>query len=319
MNPLITIIVPIYKVENYLERCIKSILAQTYNNIEIILVDDGSPDRCPQICDQFQKVDSRIRVIHKKNGGLSDARNAGFEVSSGDLICFVDSDDYISVAYIENLYKIITLGNCDIAVCDFESVDTFKMEHGKNEDFLTKVTYCTGIEMMSHMYDDMFLQTVVAWNKMYKREILEGTCYPVGLIHEDEATTCKYLYKAKRVGYTPEKLYYYYVRPNSIMTSEVSAKKLDAKIMALQNRICFLTEKNLVKYQSLDTLRLLKQISKSGYLMHEVDSDFEEKMHKAYKDIYKHADKSAWDTKNRLVMFLTFYFPNFYGMFKTKR
>lgn len=117
--PLITIIVPIYKVENYLDKCVYSIIQQTYTNLEIILVDDGSPDNCGNICENYRKKDSRIKVIHKENGGLSDARNVGINSATGKYIAFIDSDDYIAINYIEELYKAIKKYNVQIALCSY--------------------------------------------------------------------------------------------------------------------------------------------------------------------------------------------------------
>lgn len=114
----ISIVVPIYKVEAFLDRCVASLVNQTYQNLEIILVDDGSPDRCGQICDEWAKKDARIRVIHKENGGLSDARNAGIGIATGKYIAFIDSDDWVSKLYIEKLYQIMQLENGDIAECE---------------------------------------------------------------------------------------------------------------------------------------------------------------------------------------------------------
>lgn len=318
MKPLISIIVPIYKVEDYLERCVKSLLMQTYENIEILLVDDGSPDRCPQMCDAFQKEDNRIRVIHKKNGGLSDARNYGYKASTGDYICFVDSDDFVSKYYIESLFEVIKRWNCDVSICGFKTVTGLDKEFDDEPSVTDNVMCCTGIQMMSHMYDNLFLDTVVAWNKMYKRCVLEGEEYPVGLIHEDEATTCKYLYKAARVGYIENELYYYYVRPNSIMTSEINSKKLDAKTKALCGRIEFLKEKGLAQYESLDTLRLLKHISKSCFITRDKDKEFSRQSMELLKKTYRSANKSAWNRKNSILMKITYVIPWFYGMLKSK-
>ena len=122
-DELITVIVPVYKVEKYLDRCVQSIVDQTYTNLEIILVDDGSPDNCPKMCDEWAKKDKRIKVIHKQNGGLSDARNAGLEKAKGKYVGFVDSDDYISPIMYEKLYKCIIDNQADMAMCGFSTVD----------------------------------------------------------------------------------------------------------------------------------------------------------------------------------------------------
>ena len=121
---LISVIIPVYKVEKYIERCITSVKKQSYFNIEIILVDDGSPDNCGIICDKYAETDSRIKVIHKKNGGLSDARNAGLDIATGQYICFIDSDDYIEKDTLKDMYNNIVMTRADITICNYYTVDS---------------------------------------------------------------------------------------------------------------------------------------------------------------------------------------------------
>lgn len=119
---LISVVVPIYKVEKFLPTCIESIIRQSYRNLELILVDDGSPDSCPSICEKYKQVDSRIKVIHKKNGGLSDARNAGLKIAKGKWITFIDSDDYVGADFLRVLYTVAVLNEADISICDYSAV-----------------------------------------------------------------------------------------------------------------------------------------------------------------------------------------------------
>ena len=166
MQPLISIVIPVYKVEKYLERCILSIINQNYSNLEIILVDDGSPDDCGLICDNWAKIDNRIRVIHKENGGLSDARNAGIKIATGEFITFIDSDDYVLDNYIEYLLELIFKYNADIAICNFhqlfEETNRKVFVGGKVEKIFNSEE---AIETM--LYDRDFY--TCAWGKLYRK------------------------------------------------------------------------------------------------------------------------------------------------------
>lgn len=213
---LISVIVPIYNVEKYLTRCIDSIINQTYTNLEIILVDDGSPDNCGKICDQYAEKDSRIKVIHKKNGGLSDARNAGIDIATGQYIAFVDSDDFIDTNMYEILYENIKKTNSDIAIANFYK---FAIEEEIIKiDKQQEITVYNREEMFQHMYDN-YLLTVVAWNKLYKRHLFSELRYPVGKIVEDSAVIHYLIDKSTKIVITDLPLYFYYQRTNSIMNT----------------------------------------------------------------------------------------------------
>lgn len=227
---LISVIVPVYKVEKYLERCVESIRRQTYSNLEIILVDDGSPDRCPEICDGYVKLDSRIQVIHKKNGGLSDARNAGIEIAKGKYIGFVDSDDYIHPEMYENLYKAIVKYRADISVCGVKKV--YSEQYIIEEQNILEVKRYDGRQAVANIYDaELYLESVVAWNKLYRKELFISIRYPKGKIHEDEFTTYRLFYESDRVVRVNVQYYYYFQRKDSIMgkvNNEISDTVLDA-------------------------------------------------------------------------------------------
>ncbi len=222
---LISVIVPVYNVEKYLPQCIDSILNQTEKNLEIILVDDGSLDNSGKICDEFSKKDDRIVVIHKKNNGLSSARNAGLEIAKGNYIGFVDSDDWLDKSMYEILLKLLKENNSDISCCDFFKTANSdgSIPHIDNEI----INSYNNIESLNNFYNDLYTQTVVAWNKLYKRELFKDISYPVGKIHEDEGTTYKLYYKANKITYTNRPLYYYRITPNSITTSKFNKKRLD--------------------------------------------------------------------------------------------
>lgn len=211
----ISIIVPVYNVEPYLQQCINSILNQTYQNLDIILVDDGSTDRCPKICDDYAVLDKRIKVIHKKNGGLSDARNAGLDVVSGDYIGFVDSDDWISSTMYEELINAIEGFEAEIACCDFVRIENQTVLETREFGTARRIT---GRDMLREIFCK-YSDNVVVWNKLYVADLFKFVRFPYGEIHEDNAIFCKTIGKAGIVAYTGTVGYYYRFRPNSIMNA----------------------------------------------------------------------------------------------------
>lgn len=214
MNELISVIIPIYKVEQYLKRCIDSVLGQTYKNLEIVLVDDGSPDGCGKICDEYAAIDNRVKVIHKKNGGLSDSRNVGIEISQGEYIAFIDSDDWIHKKYFEELYNLLKKSNSDISVCNFIRVsnENIRVDNSKQE-----VYEYSNIEALEQFVGEFYVQMVIACGKLYKKDLFKEIRFPVGKLHEDEFTTYKVIFNAKKVILTTAQLYYYWQRQDSIM------------------------------------------------------------------------------------------------------
>lgn len=225
MDSLISVIVPIYNVEKYLDRCVDSVINQTYKNLEIILVDDGSPDNCPQMCDGYAKKDSRIKVVHKKNGGLSDARNAGMEVASGEYVSFIDSDDYISLDFYETLLQTMVDNNSDIVEC---SVVKFYEDNNFDEysDDL-KLTNCDTLGALDGLINENSFKQHV-WNKLYKSNIALDIPYAVGKLNEDEFWTYQVFGKAKKVTRINKTMYYYFQRGSSIMGNGYNIKRLDA-------------------------------------------------------------------------------------------
>lgn len=241
-KPLISIIVPVYKVEPYLERCVCSIVSQTYKNLEIILVDDGSPDRCGEICEAFAKKDGRIRVYHKENGGLSDARNFGVERSSGKYIAFIDSDDYIAMNYIEYLLNLLNKHNADIACCYNTQTYGDTADYRTNDE-IPNECLLTGKEACRKLFGDLYSVLVTAWGKLYRSDIAKKYPFPVGKLHEDEATTCKYYYEADRVAVGNECLYAYFQNSVGIMNTIGNTLNSD-KIWSLEHRAEFFEERN---------------------------------------------------------------------------
>lgn len=224
-RPLISVIVPVYNVEQYLNRCVESIVNQTYRNLEIILVDDGSPDNCPAMCDSWAERDSRIKVIHKANGGLSDARNAGMAVATGELMGFVDSDDWISPEMYQLLYENMQQNDSDISACGVQLV----WEDGTKPRALTKSGKCVlnAEDAMCAIIEESWLKQPV-WYKLYKTELIKDILFPVGKYHEDVFWSYQAVGKAKRVSVFDTPSYFYWQRSGSIMGRTYSAKRLDA-------------------------------------------------------------------------------------------
>lgn len=231
---LISIIVPIYNVEQYLDRCIESICAQSYKNLEIILVDDGSLDHCPEICDIWARKDSRICVIHKQNGGLSDARNVGITCAKGEYIAFVDSDDWIEKDLYQKMWSQLHKNNAQIAACKIVKVsETYSEEqkiYSKQKIFTCKEALQTLLKGQDFC--------AVAWNKLYRREVIGDIRFPVGRLHEDEFFTYRVMANAAKLVLVPEAKYYYRQRMGSIM-NKWTVKHLDA-LDAFHERMFFL-------------------------------------------------------------------------------
>lgn len=235
----ISVVVPIYNVEKYLPRCIESLLAQTYQNLEIILVDDGATDRSAEICDEYAKKDARIKVIHKENGGLSDARNAGTKAATGTYIGFVDSDDFIVPDMYEKMATALAEQNADIAVCNYLYVD----EDGKalaerNGSLPIEDKVLSGKEAVKKLVGPEYAYWVTAWNRLYRSEIAKAVPFPKGKIHEDEYTAHMFYDKAEKVVGVSSAAYQYVVRENSIMTKKYGTRNLDY-IDALNGRILY--------------------------------------------------------------------------------
>lgn len=207
MKPLISVIIPVYMVENFLECCIRSVICQTYKNLEIILVDDGSPDNCSTICDKYAALDSRIIVIHKKNNGAGSARNDALKVCKGDFISFVDSDDYISKYFYEYLLSLFEDG-IDIAECEYGYCDTDNFVFDV-PDIVDKHMYSfdTKSALKEHINNHYFQQVI--WNKLYRRNVVQDFFFPENTSIDDEYWTYKVISKAKKLVHSNLKLYAY--------------------------------------------------------------------------------------------------------------
>ena len=223
-KPLLSIIVPVYDVERYLPKCIDSILAQTFMDFELILVEDGSPDNCPALCDAAAEKDARIRVIHQKNGGLSAARNAGLDAARGEWIGFVDSDDYIAPEMYEVLYKAVQSTGADLALCDYAEVDETGAPCQSMHIRLEKKDF-TGRDLLKNATDSTIQP---AWNKLYRRAIFVQLRYPEGKLNEDLFLIPEVCLQIQKAVVVPKALYYYVQRGGSIMSGNKTLRRFDA-------------------------------------------------------------------------------------------
>lgn len=230
--PLISVIVPIYKVEAYLCKCVDSLLSQTYTNLEVFLVDDGSPDNCGKICDEYATRDDRIKVIRKKNGGLSDARNVAIDVATGEWIIFVDSDDFVSNDYVETLYGLVDKYKCKVGVAWLRT-----FYEGSDVD-ISQPTYFEKVFDKMDGIKKMFYQELfdnAAWCKIYHRSLFEtGIRYPFGLIYEDLPTTYLLFLQADKIAYCNRIIYNYLLRANSIEGQPFKQNKLESALKILE-------------------------------------------------------------------------------------
>lgn len=233
--PQISVIVPIYKVEPYLKRCVDSILGQTFTDFELILVDDGSPDNCGAICDEYAEKDERVKVIHQANGGLSAARNAGidyaFSNSNSEWLTFIDSDDWVHNHYLASLLNAANKNKSDISICGFIGTKGEEPILSSNPFYFKKMSTET-------FYLDHYSNAIIACGKLYKKSCFENIRYPIGRIYEDGFTTYKILFKYNKILFIPSPLYFYFTNTDGIMHRKFSLKNYEG-ILAREERIEF--------------------------------------------------------------------------------
>lgn len=307
----ISVIIPIYNVEPYLAECLDSVIHQTYKNLEIILVNDGSTDACPQICEDYAAQDHRIVLIHKKNGGLSDARNAGLAIATGDYISFVDSDDLLSLDFYQILLQTLIENEADIVECDFVKFeDELKVA---KKDILQEVEiYETEIALFQLLNGPL---SIVVWNKIYKRNVVNGIEFPFGKINEDAFWTYKVFAKAKKIAKIPDPLYFYRQQATSIMGAGYSLKRLDG-LEGQEEMIEFIK----VNFPNLEYLAIqmfcnasmfhYQQLSKLNHL--DPQKKYRKKIYAKVKHFEKWAILKKWHWKEVVWYLLFIYFTSFF-------
>lgn len=315
-NPLISVIVPVYNVELYLNECISSLINQTYQNLEIIIVDDGSTDKSGSICDSFK--DSRIKVYHKQNGGLSDARNYGLKFATGDYILFVDSDDFLDLNMINVLVENAISNIVDISICGYSKYyDSNKIIKCQNETDNFKIEDLKRIE---YLYDFNHYGVGV-WNKLFKRELLENIKFPVGKVSEDYFVMYKIFYKAKSVFYTSKSLYFYRQRQNSITKSRKT--KFDV-LEALDQYVEFAKNIEPSLINSAIHSLVFSQLGVYNTILNNHDSlDKKKELKKKIKSNYKIAYDYEESRSRKMQLFLfkhmNLLYPIFYKIYMRRR
>ena len=284
---IVSIIIPIYNVEKYLQRCIESAVRQTYRDIEIILVDDGSTDKSGEYCDLWSKKDSRIKVIHKTNGGLSVARNIGYDIATGDYILHLDSDDYLSSDCVSKALKMCKRTGADIAIMQmlYISEDTNNEIHLNEKEFVKVLSSEEAIE--ASLYQRLF--SCCAPAKLYKKEIIEGIKFPEGKVSEDLATCHLFLDKANKITYTNAVGYYYRQHDNSIMHI-FNSKRMDALVWALEiENFC------KTKYPAILVAAKCRTFNVAVHLILDLPESGEEH-ERYYEDIWKEVKRTRIQT-----------------------
>ena len=301
----ISVIIPVYKVEKYLIKCVDSVINQTYKNLEIWLVDDGSPDNCPAICDEYAAKDSRIKVFHKENGGLSDARNAALDVMTGEYVTFVDSDDYIAEDAIQTMYDVLLKNDADISVGNMASID----ENGNINSFYSPVeteNVLNGTEILQ------LLNQPCAPNRLYKSEIFRDIRYPVGRLYEDVFTWHKILDKVNRIALTGKVSYYYLIRSGSIMHSEYDIRFTDI-VFAIKGRYEWLD--SIGQHELANDARMFIYTRVAVAFAH-LNSEIPEHKRKLeeiktiYNDCYKTLIKENVGLKQKIRLWLLYRIPS---------
>lgn len=265
MKNKVSIVVPVYKVEKYLEKCINSIINQTLKEIEIILVDDGSPDKCGEICDYYSKLDNRVRVIHKINNGLAEARNSGMDIATGEYICFVDSDDWVEPYYVERMYNKVKKHDSDICMCgfyiDYQDENYTQIVNCKKDyDINGRDNY--GLEFIEIINGIGF---VLAWNKLYRLDLLKKNNIKFSkdvLITEDLVFNCKVLKKIDRLSVVGEPLYHY-IRYDGTILSKYQSSYYEKQITKLRYQVV----RDMLNSFGSIPLKEINRISEGFYLV----------------------------------------------------
>lgn len=298
MKPKISVIVPVYNVENYLVRCIDSILKQTFERFELILVNDGSTDDSLNICKRYLNLDKRIKLVSQANKGLSAARNTGLRYASGDYICFVDSDDFVEKNYLLLLLKNIEKYNSDISMCEYYLTNDNGKKYSVEEFNESKsISTLSGKETFSYFYKDNYVANVVAWNKIYKKYLFDNIKYNEGYYFEDELIALPLFYKAKKVSFVRIPLYNYVQRKDSIVHTPLNLKKIQDKTVMYKKRIEFFKKnKDSIIYKAAvqqykDWIIIIKKSGVDGVDGSKLQSEYRKyfgiRRNRSFKGIFK--------------------------------
>lgn len=287
MNELVSIVVPVYNVEEYLMRCVDSLTTQTYKNIEIILVDDGSTDKSGDICDYYEREDIRVRVLHQNNGGQSKARNEALKIARGDYYCFVDSDDYVPCNYVEKLYNLLKDNDADLSMCEFTMFTGERADGSFDNPKESVIKEYDNVELIKNMHTVAGELYVVMWGKLFKKELVKGIQFPEGRICEDLAVLYKMYDRVKKAVYCNDIMYYYYRNNKNSSTYSINKKFYDDVFMALEEEITYMesNRKELLEYPKKTYMYWLFDYYKKLYNNH--DEINLKELHNRYKKMYR--------------------------------
>lgn len=298
----ISVVVPVYNVEKYLERCIKSILGQTYSNLELILVDDGSTDHSPEICDAYQKADDRVRVLHKENTGAGDSRNQGIDLAQGEYITFIDSDDYISEKFLEILHETMQKEQCQIVQCGYlfgkEENYPFPLEEKKVQVFDRREAFMTRDTK------------IIMCAKLFRRELFDEIRYPKVSVHDDEFITYRLIYQADKIALIDLPLYYYYDSSGSIMRARRDYYP-ENFVKAYEERIAFFIEHKepqlvLISYKERAVRLVLFYSQCKAQKNNKNDT---KALRRLFCEDYQKAKKAPMSSKEKILLTLFYYIP----------
>jgi len=318
MSDLISVIIPVYNVELYLKKCLDSVISQTYRNIEIILVDDGSTDTSGIICDEYAGKDRRIKVIHKQNGGLSDARNVGLNCCTGRYVTFIDSDDFVAHDYIENLYVIMTTTESDVAICRdtefYSDQEPSSLVQGK-----AKIITFNNIQALKQLYGKYAKEMTTVWGKLYKIWLFSDIKFPVGRVHEDLYVDYKLWYKSSRLALTTKKLYFYRKRTGSITSEKFNYRYRLDYMEALSERMDFFKCTGLRSLADRTYISLLSYALESYILAQKVHKEHEKLFLEKLNEVYGLVKDSSHPFL-RFVTKIALVNPKFvYSLIKSRR
>lgn len=313
--PEISVIVPVYKVEPYLRRCVDSILAQTFSDIEVILVDDGSPDGCPAICDEYARLDKRVKVIHQENQGVSAARNAGldwvFANSDSQWISFVDSDDWVHPQFLEYLHRAAVENEVSISVCDYSrEIETFQ----SSDNILYDACKISSLQL--YQRTDKSLLFTVMWNKLYYKQLFEKIRFPVGEISEDTFVSYRLMYTCPQIVFIKSFLYLYYINQTGITGSAYSLAHL-AELDALKLQQQFFHEQQATEWEKFCVIRAIRtypghiQKCSEDPLLKQYETKLQKELRRLLKSIKKFYKLSlpqdAWIAETAYPKRMSFY------------
>lgn len=256
-DPLISVIIPVYRVEAYLKRCVDSVLAQTYPKLQVILIDDGSVDNCPKICDQYAARDARIEVIHQANAGVSNARNHGLKIAKGEYVLFVDSDDYIAPDMCEKMLALIEQEQADMAVCNITYTYPNKPDFTPSPVLKTTGTQVSSEQALVLAVTEHSFGDTGMWNKLFARELLTDFSFKEGMRSEDFWALCDLFPKARKIVYTPQSFYYYFQNPAGVTASRSLRARIDSyqavkHFIEVCRRHAYQTARQAVEYRYFD-------------------------------------------------------------------